>query len=848
VRPGATVLSSITPNEIRQGQTLDAVLEVDYSTFLPEAVLGGAVLLDLSEYLSLNSISWTSDQHLRMTANITADVDAPTGTVDVSMAGAQGTVGFTVLPGLPEITSITPDECSQGETLDVIITGQYFGDVGDECQAGFGEDITVNSCTIDSDAQITVNLTCDVDATPGLRDVTVITSTGTDTLIDGFIVDIQGPTIDSVGPALGYQGQTLNFTIKGTNIASYTYVEFDDPDITINSVTIDNDNQVTINATVSEDATLGDKDLLFTQEGAPHPWVISNAFSVDTPPVPVKIWGQQNPLPTGSTLNDIAGSSSHHVVTVGDGGFGLQFDGSTWNELRTGVEVDLNGIVVIGSSEAIIVGDSGTIRHHDGNILSPWTPMDSGTVVRLEDIWGTSSDDLFVVGVQGTILHYDGSNWSPMTSGTTEHLYDVWGTSSSDVFAVGDGGTILHYDGNLEGTWTPMAGGPSFVGNFTAIWGTSSSDFYAGTSAGLIFHYDGSEWSSVDIGSAKYIYDGWGSSASDNYVVGGISYGSGVIFHSTSPWSHIDSGTTPHLYGIWGSASDDVFAVGEGGTILHYDGSTWSSMTSSVATEFLYGTWGSSSSDIFAVGDDGTILHYDCSTWSLMTSGTAINLRDVWGTSSTDVFAVGGDSSNGTVLHYDGSAWTPMDSGIDRRLSDVWGSSSSDVFAVGSTGNIVHYDGTVWSSMTSGTTTSLGAVWGSALSDVFALGSEKIFHYNGSTWTPMDSGTEEWLSDVWGTSSTDVFAVGNNGTILYYNGSTWTPMDSGTEEWLYSIWGRSSSDIYVTGTSGTILHYDGSTWSPMSSGGSASLLDVWGSSSSDVFAVGSGGTILHYPE
>ena len=36
------------------------------------------------------------------------------------------------------------------------------------------------------------------------------------------------------------------------------------------------------------------------------------------------------------------------------------------------------------------------------------------------------------------------------------------------------------------------------------------------------------------------------------------------------------------LYGIWGVSTDDVFAVGEGGTVLHYDGSTWSRMTESV--------------------------------------------------------------------------------------------------------------------------------------------------------------------------------------------------------------------------------------------------------------------------
>ncbi len=70
------------------------------------------------------------------------------------------------------------------------------------------------------------------------------------------------------------------------------------------------------------------------------------------------------------------------------------------------------------------------------------------------------------------------------------------------------------------------------------------------------------------------------------------------------------SGTSKFLYSVWGSSGSDVFAVGDYGTILHYDGSTWSSIPSGT-TNYLLGIWGSSGSDVFVVGDHGTILHYD---------------------------------------------------------------------------------------------------------------------------------------------------------------------------------------------------------------------------------------------
>ena len=76
---------------------------------------------------------------------------------------------------------------------------------------------------------------------------------------------------------------------------------------------------------------------------------------------------------------------------------------------------------------------------------------------------------------------------------------------------------------------------------------------------------------------------------------------------------------------MWGSSGSNVFAVGTGGTILHYDGSSWSAMSSGT-TRSLYGVWGSSGNDVFAVGNGGTILHYDGSSWSAMSSGTTNGL------------------------------------------------------------------------------------------------------------------------------------------------------------------------------------------------------------------------------
>jgi len=55
---------------------------------------------------------------------------------------------------------------------------------------------------------------------------------------------------------------------------------------------------------------------------------------------------------------------------------------------------------------------------------------------------------------------------------------------------------------------------------------------------------------------------------------------------------------------------------------------------------YLIGVWGSSGSDVFAVGDGGTILHYNGSAWSTMNGGTAPSLSAAWGNSGSDGSAV----------------------------------------------------------------------------------------------------------------------------------------------------------------------------------------------------------------
>jgi hypothetical protein len=319
-------------------------------------------------------------------------------------------------------------------------------------------------------------------------------------------------------------------------------------------------------------------------------------------------------------------------------------------------------------------------------------------------------------------------SWSVQTD-TAAVLFSVWGSSASDVWAVGGtqssgdptAGYWYHNDGSGSWTSTKTLDAEMLYG----VWGSSFSDVYAvgaqytsgAATAGVLWHYNGSAWS--DEGpttDADLLYGVWGSSASDVFVVGwDTTTSASVILHGNGAgWSPMTnaSGFEPELYSVWGTAATDVYAAGYGGDIgylLHYDGTSWTKATKTIAgyTAQMYGVWGSSASDLFIVGywssiPEPLIIHGLSDIFVSIPAGTSDNvaLESVWGTSVSNIYAVGNDytTSAGEILHCNGTAWSPLTlpSGTNG-LYGVWGSSAADVYAVGysnssaSPGVILHY-------------------------------------------------------------------------------------------------------------------------------------------------------------
>ncbi|MDP4233811.1 MAG: hypothetical protein Q8922_06515, partial [Bacteroidota bacterium] len=171
----------------------------------------------------------------------------------------------------------------------------------------------------------------------------------------------------------------------------------------------------------------------------------------------------------------------------------------------------------------------------------------------------------------------------------------------------------------------------------------------------------------------------------------------------TGVWNYPHDGV---IHSAWGTSSNAMFFVGDSGTILHFDGTHWTKM-STPTKENLYVIRGSSDTDIWATGynpntAESEVLHFDGTTWTedkLSTSGTAYSygIGDVveFDSAGHKVLAAAGS----TVFRRtdDGPWW--MDGTVpngDHIGIGFAAQSPNDLFVAGGWGVVAHWSGKSW--------------------------------------------------------------------------------------------------------------------------------------------------------
>jgi photosystem II stability/assembly factor-like uncharacterized protein len=185
-------------------------------------------------------------------------------------------------------------------------------------------------------------------------------------------------------------------------------------------------------------------------------------------------------------LNWVHGFGPEHLFAVGEQGWALHFDGSSWRRLDTGTEAPLWGVWGASPDDVWVVGGSGTgtgeavILRWNGQAFTQVSvpALRRENVFAFFKVWGTGADDLRIVGQEGVILRWDGEALREEDSGVRDDLISLWGDGPDRVIAVGGRASaqVTEWDGTrwrprdlpplpgLNGVWFPPGQDPWVVG------------------------------------------------------------------------------------------------------------------------------------------------------------------------------------------------------------------------------------------------------------------------------------------------------------------------------------------------------------------------------------------------
>jgi hypothetical protein len=226
------------------------------------------------------------------------------------------------------------------------------------------------------------------------------------------------------------------------------------------------------------------------------------------------------------------------------------------------------------------------------------------------DVIGFSKTSIYFVEYDlnevdtGGLWRWNGSSLQKVYGPTGWQFYNIYGTSASDIWVWGTDGSndYMHYYNGITGsiysttTVGGGVGGNSIHGIYKA--GISSVyfriwKFYAMPIGDLYLPPDWNQVYTFGTGEISYFSSRglWVKNSSDVVVVGNTGLNEAwAVQGSDTTWTNINPSPNANkaLFAAYGDDSDNVLAVGYSGTILLWNGATWSDQSVSIGSDSFF--------------------------------------------------------------------------------------------------------------------------------------------------------------------------------------------------------------------------------------------------------------------
>jgi hypothetical protein len=163
------------------------------------------------------------------------------------------------------LSAISPNSGIRGQSVLVTLTGTNFvagASIGLSSTA-----IVVSNTTVVSANQITATFTIAGNAATGSQNVTVMNAGGVSSGTRAFTINPAPPTVGSITPSSGIQGQSVPVTLTGTNLVAGATIGLSGTGISVSNTTVVSATQMTATLTVASNAATGPYQVMVTTSG-----------------------------------------------------------------------------------------------------------------------------------------------------------------------------------------------------------------------------------------------------------------------------------------------------------------------------------------------------------------------------------------------------------------------------------------------------------------------------------------------------------------------------------------------------------------------------------------------------